>query len=234
MKTKLKELQLKRNDKLFISIALIGTIILIIFSVGLRVRTQQNKKEHENQSQLVSQSNSEDSSKEPSSSSSEKNSSTSTTTTSPSSSSSEETSTESSTATESSSSSSSEETSTKSTTTPNSSSTEIASQEDTTSPIVIDVNEFINKDNNYELDTNQIYQFDAEPFETELWGLDADRKEYGITIKDGSHSGYLLLTTKAIAEEIKDSKTVTFTVKIDTTSTTYIDPVRVISATPKQ
>lgn len=43
----------------------------------------------------------------------------------------------------------------------------------------------------------------------------------------------MLLTTSAVANTIKNSKTVTFTVKIDSGSTTYIDPVRVVSATPK-
>lgn len=99
-------------------------------------------------------------------------------------------------------------------------------------PTVLDSADFIRKYDNSELDKTLTYQFDAEPFDTEFWGLDADGKEYSIYIKDDKDAGFILLTTEAIAKSIQNSKTATFTVMIDTDSTTYIDPVRVISATP--
>lgn len=101
----------------------------------------------------------------------------------------------------------------------------------TTTPIVLTINDFITKYDNSELDTTLTYQFDAEPTAKDLWGLDSDGKEYVIDIK-GPDYDFMLLTTSAVANTIKNSKTVTFTVKIDASSTTYIDPVRVVSATP--
>lgn len=102
----------------------------------------------------------------------------------------------------------------------------------TTTPIVLTINEFITKYDNSELDTNLTYQFDAELARQEDWGLDADGIEYSIFIKDGKPAGFIMFTKEHIANTIKNSKTVTFTVKIDSSSTTYIDPVRVVSATP--
>ena len=97
----------------------------------------------------------------------------------------------------------------------------------------MDVREFIRQYNDTEMDTNSLYQFDAEPYDTALWGLDADRKDYMIYIADGTNAGFLLLTTSSIANSIKDSKKVTFTVRIDPTSTISIDPIYVVSAVPK-
>ncbi|HEM6058887.1 TPA: hypothetical protein U2B72_000057 [Streptococcus suis] len=106
-----------------------------------------------------------------------------------------------------------------------------------TDPVIIDVNDFISKYDNSELDTSLIYQFDAEPIWQEEWGLDADNKEYSMYIRypnDPINYDFILFTTSSIANSIKNSKSATFTVKIDTSSTTYINPVRVISAVPKQ
>lgn len=96
-----------------------------------------------------------------------------------------------------------------------------------TSPVVLDVNDFISKYNNSELDTSLTYQFDAVP----IWQEDWDTAIY---IEDGTVAGFMMFANSSIANKIKDSTLVTFTVRIDANSTIYIDPVHVISAKVNQ
>lgn len=103
----------------------------------------------------------------------------------------------------------------------------------TSTPVAIDVNEFIKKYDEGSLDTSLVYQFDAEPSWHQDWGLDADGVEYSIFIKGHTYEDFIIFTNERVANSIRNSNLVTFTVRIDTTSTTYIEPVRVISAIPK-
>lgn len=207
-------MKLSRNQLFSIALTAVAIIITIIFATGLKKNNQLTQRYIASQSEATTSSSSV--------------SATSSTTT-PSSSVS---------ATSSTIFSSSSASATSSTTASNSSTSTTSSTITAgTDPVIIDVNDFISKYDNSELDTSLIYQFDAEPIWQEEWGLDADNKEYSMYIRypnDPINYDFILFTTSSIANSIKNSKSATFTVKIDTSSTTYINPVRVISAVPKQ
>ncbi|MGT2964769.1 hypothetical protein [Streptococcus acidominimus] len=180
-----------------LTLIFVGILLTIVFATGLRKNNQLTQKIEDRYLETTTSSSSE--------SSTNQESFTSNTT-------SETTSTESST-TETITTSSSSETSTTS---------QVTTSE--TNPVVLDVNDFVSKYNDSELDTSLTYQFDAVP----VWQEDWDNTT--IYIEDGTTAGFMLFTSSSIAKKIEDASLVTFTVKIDANSTIYIDPVRVTSA----
>lgn len=193
---------MKPNKHHILPLALIfvGILLTIVFATGLRKNNQLTQKIEDRYLETTTSSSSESSTTQESFISNTT---------------SEATSTESST--------------TKTTTTSSFTETSTTLQATTsdTNPVVLDVNEFVSKYNDSELDTSLTYQFDAVP----IWQEDWDTEIY---IEDGTTAGFMMFASPSIVNKIKDSTLVTFTVRIDANSTVYIDPVRVNSAVVKQ